>query len=239
MVRQFGGRNEKLGRDWFKRFQREKTKPLKIGNRLVVVRSTQAAKRCSVRCPQRKKSSRSDDKNSLRTAHTTAPLVIPAGAAFGTGDHATTAMSLRLLERLTRNWKPGWSMVDLGTGSGILALAGSRFGAGQITAVDLDPMAISTAKANARVNKIHGVELRAADVRRVKLPARIDVVSANLFNELLIEIMPRLKGCRWLILSGVMRSQEGELRRALRRNRIEIVQARRRGKWVAIWAKNI
>src|SRR6185503_7295831 len=79
-------------------------------------------------------------------------LIIPAGAAFGTGDHATTAMSLRMMERLTRDWRAGWSAVDLGTGSGILALAAKRFGASRVAGIDLDPMAIATAKENARLN---------------------------------------------------------------------------------------
>src|SRR5947208_3257064 len=86
-------------------------------------------------------------------------LVIPASAAFGTGQHTTTAMSLRLLERLTREWKNSWSLADLGTGSGILALAAERFGAGRVVGIDIDPKAISVAKANARLNKIDNVDL--------------------------------------------------------------------------------
>ena len=80
-------------------------------------------------------------------------LVIPASAAFGAGEHATTAMSLRLLERLTREWKNSWSLADLGTGSGILALAAKRFGAGRLVGIDIDPKAISIAKANALSTK--------------------------------------------------------------------------------------
>src|SRR5207244_8027136 len=117
--------------------------------------------RCSVRCPQRIPPRR-DKPSALRTAHTTAQrkktplLVIPASAAFGTGEHATTAMSLRLLERVTRKWKDGWSLGDLGTGSGILALAAKRFGAGRVVGIDIDPTAISMAESNARLNKVRG-----------------------------------------------------------------------------------
>src|SRR5213079_2251151 len=103
-------------------------------------------------------------------------LIIPAGVAFGTGEHATTAMSLRLLEKLTRRWKPGWSIVDLGTGSGILALAGKRFGANRVIGIDNDPTAIATAKENARLNKIDNVDFRVTDVRRWKPPPKIDIV---------------------------------------------------------------
>jgi ribosomal protein L11 methyltransferase len=165
-------------------------------------------------------------------------LIIPAGAAFGTGEHATTAMSLRLLEKLTRRWKRGWSIVDLGTGSGILALAAKRCGATRIIGIDNDPIAISTAKQNARLNKIDGVQLRIADIRCFKFPLKVDIVAANLFSELLIEILPMLKkSARWLILSGILRRQERDVTRALKRNTIDILEARRRGKWVAILAQ--
>jgi ribosomal protein L11 methyltransferase len=163
-------------------------------------------------------------------------LVIPAGTAFGTGEHATTALSLRILERLTRKWKPGWSIVDLGTGSGILALAAKLRGAKRVIGIDFDPIAISTAKENARLNKIDSVTFQTADVRHWKFPANIDVVTANLFSELLIEIVPKLARGRWLVLSGILRNQELDVVRALKRNAIDIVELRRRGKWIAILA---
>jgi len=163
-------------------------------------------------------------------------LIIPAGAAFGTGEHATTAMSLRLLEKICREWRRGWSIVDLGTGSGILALAARLLGAKRVFGIDNDPIAISTAKQNARLNSIRGVQFRIAEVRRWKLPPKIDIVTANLFSELLIEIVPKAKRPRWLILSGILRKQERDVRRALRRNQIDIFEVRRRGKWVAILA---
>jgi ribosomal protein L11 methyltransferase len=164
-------------------------------------------------------------------------LVIPAGATFGTGDHVTTAMSLRLLEEVTRRWRPDWSIADLGTGSGIIALAARCFGARRVLAIDLDPIAISTAKANARLNKIDKVNFRLGDLRRWKPKRKLDIVTANLFSELLIDILPRLKRSNWLILSGVLRVQEKEFVRALRRNKIAIAQMRRRGKWIAVLAR--
>jgi ribosomal protein L11 methyltransferase len=210
LAKEFGGRVEKLPYDWLKRFSRkQQSKPVRIGNRLIVARSPK------------------DEKSTKR-------LIIPASMAFGTGQHATTAMSLRMLEQLTRNWKHGWSIVDLGTGSGILALSAKRFGAARVIAIDNDPIAISTAKENARLNKIHAVEFRVGDVRRVTLPHKIEIITANLFSELLIEILPKLKAPRWMILSGILRIQERDVTRALRRHKIDIVQVRRRGKWVAM-----
>lgn len=163
-------------------------------------------------------------------------LVIPASAAFGTGEHATTAMSLRLLECLTREWKKGWSLADLGTGSGILALAAKRFGAGRVIGIDIDPKAISIAKANARLNKIENVDFRLGDLRRWKPTGARDIIAANLYSDLLIDILPKLKPCNWLIFSGLLRKQENEFRRVLRQHKIEIIKVNHRGKWIAVLA---
>ena len=165
-------------------------------------------------------------------------LIIPAGAAFGTGEHATTAMCLRLLAQTARELRAGWQMIDLGTGSGILALAASRLGANRITAVDNDPIAISTARQNAVRNKITNVSFRTGDARRQRFPRRADVVVANLFSELLIEILPRIRDPRWLILSGILREQKAEVLSALRRRKFEVVAIKHRGKWVAILGKS-
>jgi ribosomal protein L11 methyltransferase len=223
LTKQFGGRIEKLPQNWLKRFAREQqAEPIKIGKRLVVtnVGGTLVSR------------PRAEPTGSQRGGPS--HVVIPAGAAFGTGEHATTAMALRMLEELTRRWKRDWSIVDLGTGSGILALAARRFGATRAGGIDNDPTAISTAKANARLNKIDDVEFRAGDVRRWKSSRKVDIVTANLFSELLIEILPKLKAARWMILSGILQNQKRDVTRALRRHKIDIVQVRRRGKWVAI-----
>jgi len=216
LLDEFGGRAEKWPRDWLKRFgDLHKSKPIKIGKRLLVsnVGGTLASRLSrDKRCPH---------------------ILIPASAGFGTGGHATTAMSLRFLERLTRKSKKGWSLADLGTGSGILAVAAKRFGAGRVIGIDIDPEAISIAKANARLNKIDDVDFHLADVCRWK-PARAwDIIAANLYSALLIEILPKLRRSNWLILSGVLCTQEKEFLRPLRRARIEIMKIKRRGKWIA------
>jgi ribosomal protein L11 methyltransferase len=244
LIHEFGGRAEKWPRHWLKQFEDlEKSKPLKIGQRLIVARSVNdRQRRCSVRCLQRIPVCRARD-SALRTAHATAPaeketlLVIPASAAFGTGEHATTAMLLRFLERLTRGWEKGWSLADLGTGSGILALAAKSFGAGRVIGIDFDPNAISIAKANARLNKIGKVDFRVGDLRKWKASSARDIVAANLYSELLTDLLPKLKRSNWLILSGVLRSQANEVLRVLRRNKIQIVKVNRRGKWLAVLAQ--
>ena len=210
--REFGGKIETLRRDWFRRLAKQTpTKPLRIGSRLVVSRT---------RGPQ--------------------TIAIPAEAAFGTGDHATTAMCLRMLERVTHGLLPGWSMLDAGTGSGILAIAASRFGAARIVAVDNDPLASSVARRNARANRASNIEFRIGDVLKLKPAGKFDIITANLFSEILIAALPfwlpRLANDGSLILSGVLRSQERSLLEALRRNGCDTKEIRRRGKWVAVLA---
>jgi ribosomal protein L11 methyltransferase len=217
IAKRLGGEVRKLSHDWLRHALRpKKTKPLKIGDK---------------------------------------KLSIPAGTAFGTGEHATTAMCLRLLERAMRAGRDGslsrpsnlsdasekrpyLLVVDLGTGSGILAFAARLLGAKRVIAIDNDPIAIRTAKENARANNIDNVRFHVADVRQWRLPWEAEVVTANLFSELLIEILPKLKRIRRLILSGILRSQEKELIRALQRNRIAVAKTVRRGKWAALLATN-
>ena len=78
------------------------------------------------------------------------------------------------------------------------------------------------------------MEFRVGDVRRWKSSRKVDIVTANLFSELLIKILPKLKAARWMILSGILQNQKRDVTRALRRHKIDIVEVRRRGKWVAI-----
>ncbi len=221
LTQEFGGLVEKIPRDWLQRLGRgQKRPPLRIGNRLVIDDGGEAAK--------------SRELTSRALQH----LVIPAGAAFGTGEHATTAMSLRLLERITRRFPRGWSFADLGTGSGILALAARRFGATHVVGVDNDPSAISTARANARFNKVTRIQFQIADVQAWRPKSAVNVLGANLYSELIIEALPRLlrylapRG--WIVLSGIMRTQERAVLRALRAHGIKVQEIRRRGKWIAL-----
>lgn len=214
LIREFGGSAGKLRPDWFQHFAKQvRTKPLRIGSRLVVL-------------------------SGPAQQDFAAPiLVIPAGTAFGTGHHATTAMCLRLLERATRRLTPGWSMLDAGTGSGILAIAGSYFGAGRVLAVDNDPLACLTAKRNVRANGARHIEIMTGDILKQKSTGKYDIITANLFSDLLSGGLPKWSrhlppgGC--LILSGILRNQESALVCALGRHGFAAVEIRRRGKWSA------
>jgi ribosomal protein L11 methyltransferase len=214
---EFGGAIEKLRADWLAQLAKKtRAKPLRIGSRLIVNRAP------------------SSKSKGART------IVIPAEAAFGTGEHATTAMCLRMLERVTRGRPSDWSVLDAGTGSGILAFAASCLGANRIIAIDNDARACTIARRNAEVNGIRSIQFRTGDVLTRKCPGQFDIIIANLYSEILIAALPVWKrslandGC--LILSGVLRSQERSLVMSLRRNGFAVRETGRRGKWIALLA---
>lgn len=207
-----------LKRDWLRQFTKaQRRKALRVGKRLIVL---------------------DDGKHNRLRATGPSVLVIPSGAAFGTGDHATTAMTLRMLERRTRQLPDGWSIADLGTGSGILSLAAYRLGARKIEAIDNDPVAIATAEENARRNRIRGIGFAVRDVRPWRSRAKFDFVVANLFGQLLIAALPAIRrsltagGC--FIFSGVMRREESAVVRAINESGLCLEEVRRRGKWIAL-----
>jgi len=219
LLGEFGGRIEALPRNWLERFTRADSKPIKAGKRLIISSGGKALV------------------SGLSRHKGRSHIIIPASLAFGTGEHATTAMSLWFLEQLTRCWKRGWSLVDLGTGSGILALAAKCFGAGRVLGIDNDPAAILVAKSNARLNGIRGATFQLGDVRKWRSAQTIDVITANLYSDLLVEILPKLGRSAWLILSGILRSQQDELVRVLQHNQFDIIRMKRRGKWTAFLAR--
>jgi ribosomal protein L11 methyltransferase len=115
-------------------------------------------------------------------------LVLDPGMAFGTGHHASTRGSLVLLEQALRG-RPGARVLDLGTGSGILAIAARRLGAGEVWAIDIDADACAIAAENAAVNDVHDLriatELDAAD-------GAFEILVANLLAGLLVDLAPTI-----------------------------------------------
>jgi ribosomal protein L11 methyltransferase len=175
----------------------------------------------------------------LRTERSPAEtLVIPAGMAFGTGDHATTATCLRLLADCAAELtSASWEMLDLGCGSGILALAARRLGAVKVEAGDFDPACVRIAKENAAANGLRGVRVRRLDVLRWTPERTWPVITANLFSSLLIAIAPSLAKALAadgrLIFSGILREQEEDVTPALERVGLRIHRTVRKGKWVS------
>lgn len=223
--RELGGAVVRLRSNWLEQFARKaRGKPLRVGSRLVILRSPLKTGTSNARVSR------------------VSSIIIPAEAAFGTGDHATTAMCLRLLEQITRRFEPGWRMLDAGTGSGILAIAGSYFGATRVLAIDNDPLACATAKRNATVNGASHITFSTGDILKRQLAGKFDVITANLYSEILIAALPlwsrQLAPNGHLILSGILRSQETMVTRALRQHGFITLEIRRRGKWVAVHAQD-
>lgn len=165
-------------------------------------------------------------------------LWIPAALAFGTGEHATTAMCLRHLADISRQHKnTTWSFLDLGTGSAILAMAAQVLGAAEILGTDFDALALKTARENLRNNGMRGIKLECSDVLKWT-PARTwDVVAANLFSGVLIEAARTIAGAvapsGELLLSGVLREQEQEVLAAFERRHLHVQKVGRKGKWIS------
>ena len=162
-------------------------------------------------------------------------LVIPHGLAFGSGEHATTFMLLRALT----HEPPFERVLDLGTGSGVLALAARHFGARKIVATDFDPAAVRTARQNEALNfPTPIIRWQRADVKKLFTKVPYDLVLANLFSGILIEAAPRIsaavKPAGQLWLSGILRPQQDEVTAAYRGQGMRLTRATRRGKWVML-----
>lgn len=174
---------------------------------------------------------------------TTHRLCIPHGVAFGSGDHATTHMLLGALFK-HGDWSHT-SVLDLGTGSGVLALAARLLGAHKIVATDFDPEAVRTARQNETLNfSTPLIRWQCADVKKLRSPARHDLVLANLFSGILGEAAPQIAGSvaigGQLWLSGILRTQEQEVTAAYRAQKLTLTRALHRGKWVMLqWQKKL
>jgi len=135
-------------------------------------------------------------------------IVIEPGMAFGTGTHATTRCCLEFLEHLASRFNGGeLTALDVGTGSGILAIALAKLGAASVVALDNDPTALKVARGNVRVN---GVErkIKLSSCRLDKVDEAFAVVVANLTAETIVDLAAALEECvageGYLVLSGIL-----------------------------------
>jgi ribosomal protein L11 methyltransferase len=141
-------------------------------------------------------------------------VVLDPGMAFGTGSHATTSLCLAAVSDVL-GARPGASVLDVGTGSGLLAIAARKLGAGRVAANDNDPVAVDVARDNAARNGA-AIELTGAPVEGIA--GSFDVVVANILANVLVALAPALaaklapRGV--LLLSGILGPQEDEVRAA-------------------------
>ncbi|MHB8060776.1 MAG: 50S ribosomal protein L11 methyltransferase [Gaiellaceae bacterium] len=153
------------------------------------------------------------------------PVVIDPGGAFGTGAHPTTRLCLELLQEL----EPA-SLLDVGCGSGVLAIAAARLGFAPVIALDNDPEAIEATLTNAAANAVT-LDARLADVLAAPLPpAEAAVCNINL--QALEELTPRLE-CETLVASGFLASDRPALAG------FELVERREQQEWAAVLARAV
>jgi ribosomal protein L11 methyltransferase len=139
------------------------------------------------------------------------------GMAFGTGTHPTTRLCLQAMEDLLR---PGHQVLDLGCGSGILAIAAAKLGAARVVALDIDPLAVQAARQNSALNQVqHRVEASRGSLDGLlerDHPARFDLVLANILAPTLQKLLQGgmakvVRPGGWAVLSGVLDHQVASL----------------------------
>ena len=158
-------------------------------------------------------------------------LVVDPGIAFGTAEHSTTRVALELLEH---SLQPGQCVADVGTGTGILAMAAARLGAKRVAGFDTDPYACSAARENAVLNDVAA----RVEVHEGSLPPTgpaFDGVVANIEWVRLAPLVPTLLGrCApggWLVLSGILVEQKDNALRTLHGLGLRAVKERVDGEW--------
>ena len=167
-------------------------------------------------------------------------LQVPGEMAFGTGDHATTSTCLRLMVDYAATRTTPWSVLDMGCGTGILALAAARLGAKPVSGFDYDPAAVRISKKNATLNGVRGVKFTCEDMTTWEPGAPHDVVLANIFYDVLTlsfgKIAAATKPGGIVIVSGILHTQAAGCLAAGKKAGLKFDAPIRRGKWVTALA---
>jgi len=162
-------------------------------------------------------------------------IELDPGMAFGTGTHPTTVMCVQLLEQHLR---PGDTLLDVGTGSGILLIAAAKLGAGRLTGVDLDPTAIMVARANLVQNAIAAGRYELICGHLIEaVSGTYDIVVANILADIVVELLDDVAsvlepGGRF-ICSGIIHAQKEMVRRAMADHGFDKVTVAELGEWLA------
>jgi ribosomal protein L11 methyltransferase len=160
---------------------------------------------------------------------------IDPGMAFGTGTHETTRLCLEAIERYWR----GGRMLDVGTGTGILAIAAAKLAPGsRISAIDIDPLAVEAARENGAINRVEGaLEISEGEPRAFREGA-FDVVVANLTAEVIADLFDDLAACLApsgsMILSGILTTLRPDVEARAAEAGLKVVERREAGEWSAL-----
>ena len=228
LLNEFGGQLSKLKiKDWVKLNASSKRPPIKIRDRLIIT-DTDDPKEIKKIC----------DRFEGRDV-----ISIPAALAFGTGDHETTSTCLRLLVDLAKEHNKNnkeWSLCDIGTGTGILAIAAKILGSKMVDCFDFDSTAISIAKRNISRNQTSGIFIYETDLFEWEPKKKNcwDIITANIFanvlNANLSKIFNALAPGGNLILSGILREHENSVIESAQKTSLTNPIIYRKGKWVSM-----
>lgn len=160
------------------------------------------------------------------------------GAAFGTGQHATTSLCIRALEDLVR---PGMTVFDVGTGSGVLAIVAAKLGAKRVEAVDFDPVAVRVARENVRQNDAEDVVRTERSDLLKSVAGEADLIIANIIADIIVRLFGEVKGSLaaggTMLLSGIIEDRLADVVEAAGRHGFSVEKIEQEKGWAAIIVK--
>ena len=165
-------------------------------------------------------------------------LILDPGLAFGTGGHETTSLCLEALDERVMG---GERVLDIGTGSGILAIAALKLGAGSAEGVDIDPVAVRTAGENAALNGVADKLTVLVGDLSDKASGRYDIITANIVANAIISLAPAVPGLMaenaTFIASGIIDSRKDEVIAGLEKAGLAVVEVKEKRGWECIVCK--
>ncbi|AXI40152.1 MAG: 50S ribosomal protein L11 methyltransferase [Bacillaceae bacterium] len=172
-------------------------------------------------------------------AHTDELIIeLDPGMAFGTGTHPTTVLCIQALEKKVQK---GNIVIDVGTGSGVLSIASALLGADKVIALDLDPVAVDSARLNVKLNKVqHLVQVKQNNLLD-DIDVKANVIVANILAEVILRFVrdahERLENGGYFITSGIIQNKKHEVEQALIEAGFTIEETMTMEDWVAFIAK--
>jgi ribosomal protein L11 methyltransferase len=167
-------------------------------------------------------------------------IELDPGMAFGTGTHPTTVMCIQALERTV---KIGDRIIDVGTGSGVLSIAGAMLGAEKISALDLDQVAVTTAKMNIELNHVQEIVEVSQNNLLEGIVEPVDGIVANILAEVIVRFTDDaakiVKKDGYFIASGIIQQKKQDVKDALTKAGFEITETLLMEDWVALIAKKL
>jgi ribosomal protein L11 methyltransferase len=165
---------------------------------------------------------------------------IEAAQAFGTGHHGTTAGCLDMLQRIVKRRAP-MRILDLGTGSAVLAIAAAQLTGAHVLATDIDPLAISIARGNARLNEVSGIAFAVAPgfaSAKIRRAAPFDMITANILAAPLMQLAPQMRAAALpgadIVLSGILDRQAARVQAAYVTNGFALAGRTSREGWTTL-----